>query len=95
MVAQMRIPDGLRLARFVQQLAGVDPQEIGNLFNRLQGEVALAAFHTAHIGPVHAHVIGEGFLTKPALKAIPAQIATDYALQLAFHNRERRCRPAT
>lgn len=50
-----------------------------------QGEVALAAFDTAHVCPVHANYLGEGLLTETTLFAEGGDVAAKRQLQVSFH----------
>ncbi len=53
--------EALRVAT-TQQLERIDVDPAGDPLDRLQGQVALAALDTAHVGAVDADKIGEGFL---------------------------------
>lgn len=61
----------------LQQVARVHADEVGDLLERLQRQVALAALDGAHVRPVHADVIGEALLTVPLVKPPLAQVAPD------------------
>lgn len=53
----------------------------------LQGEVAFATFDAAHVRPMEADDVGEGFLAQATLPPVGGQVAAERRLQLTFHLR--------
>lgn len=68
----------------VQQHQRVNVQSSGDAFQTLQREVAFASFQSAHVCPVDAHDVGEGFLAEAALGAVGAQVTPYRPLEIAF-----------
>ena len=70
----------------LEELQGREVEASGQPLNGAQGEVALAALQTTHVGTVHADDFGEGFLGQSAGSAIGAQIAPHCPLEVPFHD---------
>jgi len=68
----------------------VDTGEHCNPLDRSKGQVSLAAFYTAQVGPVIAELIGELFLAHSLALAQAAEVASEDLLQFTFHLTERR-----
>lgn len=82
------------LLGLLEQIERVDADTRCEPLKRSKRHVALAAFEPAEIGAVDAEMMSEFFLRETALLTMGAQVASDAALQVAFHDPSR-LRPAT
>ena len=53
-------------------------------------DVALAALEPANIGAVNPKQVGKGLLRQTASQPVPADVGTEYPLEVAFHDGQRR-----
>jgi hypothetical protein len=74
-----------RLAGVSEQVARVDANPRGKSLDGPQRQVPLTSLECTHVGAVHAEDRGEGFLGEAALRAVGAEVASDGALEVAFH----------
>lgn len=68
-----------------QQLQRIHVDRRGEPLKASQGEVALTALQSAHVGAVDPDQVGEGLLGEAALQPVAAQVCTDGPLEVAFH----------
>jgi hypothetical protein len=73
----------------LQQDQRVDADLVGDAFQALERQVALAAFNATHVGAVDAELVGEGFLGDTALLAVGSEVPADGLLEFAFHVADR------
>lgn len=71
-----------------QQIERSDVDRRGDSLDGLEGEVALTALETAHIGPVVAQYVSKGFLGDAPCGAVAAKVLADCPLELPFHKEE-------
>ena len=77
--------DQLASPRRREQRQRIELQPPREPFDAAQCQVALAALHTAHVGPMHTEHIGERLLAEPALLPEGPKVPSDRTLQLALH----------
>ena len=69
-------------ALLLQQLPRLHPNLLCHLLQALEGEVAFAAFDTAHVGAVDAKLVCEGFLAQASLHAVGTQVPAHRLLKI-------------
>ena len=74
----MAASDALRL----QQLLRLHANLLCHLLQALEGEVALTAFHSTHVGAVDAKNVCEGFLAQASLQPVATQVPAHRLLEI-------------
>lgn len=67
----------------IQKLTRLDPERFCDLRHHLDSRIARTALDVADVSPVDACMVGEGFLTFPALLAEPCHILAQSFLDVA------------
>jgi hypothetical protein len=67
------------------QLDRVDADDLRQMLERLQGEIAFAALDASQVGPVESNPEGKGFLTDAPGLPIGTQVCSHGSLQVANH----------
>jgi hypothetical protein len=68
----------------------IDRQQICHPLDGFEREISLAALEAAHIGAVQTEEVSQVLLAEAAGFAVPADVAPEDPLQLAFHTFEAR-----
>ena len=66
----------------LQQFPRLHPNLLGHLLQALEGEVALAALHSAHVGAVDTKNVCEGFLAQASLHPVGTQVPAHRLLEI-------------
>jgi hypothetical protein len=76
------------VSRGGEELERIGTDQLGDVLQRLQCEVAFPAFDRGDVGAVHHGLFCEAFLRPAAFGAVGAQVPADASLEFAFHDRE-------
>jgi hypothetical protein len=72
-------------AALAEEVERADAEAVGDPLYRLEGEVALASFESAHVRAVYVQDSREGLLRQTTLDPESTQVAADGTLQVALH----------
>ena len=79
---QPRSPNSFNPALLLQETQYLHPNLLRHLLQALEGEVALAAFDSAHVGAVDAKLVCEGFLAQASLQPVGTQVPAHRLLEI-------------
>ena len=65
-----------------QERQRLHPNLLCHLLQALEGEVAFAAFDTAHVGAMDAKLVCEGFLAQASLQPVGTQVPAHRLLEI-------------
>ena len=82
MPPQPRSPNPFNPPLLLQERQSFHPNLLCHLLQALEGQVAFAAFHTAHVGAVDAKDICEGFLAHASLQPVGTQVPAHRLLEI-------------
>lgn len=77
--------------RLLQQITGVDVDEVGDSLKAAQCQIPFASLDATHVGAVHAEHISKRFLAEATLQAIDTEAAPHDHLKFALGHTEKRC----
>ena len=77
-----RSPNPFNPALPLQERQGLHPNLHCHLLQALEGEVAFAAFDTAHVGAVDTKDFCEGFLAQASLQPVGTQVPAHRLLEI-------------
>ena len=66
----------------LQERQSLHPNLLCHLLQALEGEVALATLHSAHVGAVDAKLVCEGFLAQASLQPVGTQVPAHRLLEI-------------
>ena len=69
------------------QLLRLYPDDLGDTFQALEGEVAFSSLNTAHVGAVYTQDFGEGFLAETVRLTVGAQVRAYRPLQISHRHK--------
>ena len=79
---QPRSPGSFNPALLPQERQRLHPNLLCHLLQALEGEIAFAAFDTAHVGAVDAKDVCEGFLAQASLQPVGTQVPAHRLLEI-------------
>ena len=79
---QPRSPNPFNPALLLQERQRLHPNLLCHLLQALEGEVAFAALHSAHVGAVDAKNVCEGFLAQASLQPVGTQVPAHRLLEI-------------
>ena len=78
-----RSPNPFNPALLLQERQRLHPNLLRHLLQALEGEVAFAALHAAHVGAVDTKNVCEGFLAQASLQPVGTQVPAHRLLEIA------------